>query len=119
MENEILDQLKKRPKGIKIYSDNPLRQKIADILAESIRAEKRLDYVTLHPDDPAVLLLWGWFDDLTPSVFTKGLRSTFGVEIAWWENCFEKGLSEKTTVAKLVEFCAHSIDRRGVERQLS
>ena len=93
----------------------PMTQLAAQIvaaLADAVKHEKEhsLDHVTLHPDDPFVLLAWDCYDDLTPFIFLCNLESAFDLKVShdawsdvvalssdWWAN--------KCTVAVVVERC--------------
>jgi len=83
IEKQIIDQLQSRAERNNDWPTDPLRRRIVEILGAAILAEKGfpLDHVTLHPDDPIILLMWGASDDLTPLIFLAGLEREFEIRI--------------------------------------
>ena len=46
--------------------------------------------MTLHHDDPIVVLLWGCYDDMTPLIFVRNLEAAFDITIPRdvWQDLF-------------------------------
>ena len=135
IEEQILAQLKVRPKVEPKWPPDPKSRAIAEALAEAVRSEKGLDHVALHPLDPASVLFWGAYDDLTPLVFNIELDLIFesGLRPADWEAIFwslvdyGKVARQGPTVAQIVARCRvllehsalreHKLDRLPVSQE--
>jgi hypothetical protein len=110
IERQICDQLNRRPQHGDWPSDTT-RQRIVKALSNAVQREKEhpLDHVTLHQDDPIVLLFWGCYDDITALIFCKNLESDFGVLISHeaWEKLMPgycgRWHDDQRTVGVLVE----------------
>ncbi len=121
IERQIADQLNRRPARSDAWPTDRLCRRIVEILAGAMREEKEvlLTHVTLHPDDPVVLLMWGCYDDLTPQLFLQRLQSEFQFvipreQLCQFTPCSPQHIDDKRTVREVVEYCARhvSLQRR-------
>ena len=83
MERQVCEQLNTRPATNETWPQDLIRRRIVESLGEAVRQEKKhpLRHVTLHRDDPIILLLWGCYDDMTPLIFLRNLETAFDVTI--------------------------------------
>ena len=92
IECQICEQLAARPTDNHDWPKGSTGRRIVDALSKAVREEKEtpLDHVTLHPEDPIVLLWWGCYDNLTPLVSWHELDSEFDVRISRdeWHSIF-------------------------------
>ncbi len=109
IEKQICDQLNARPATNVDWPKAPARMRIVDALAGAVKHEKEhpLEHVTLHPDDPFVLLLWGCYDDLTPVIFRWNLEEAFDLKVSdkRWRELISSNdwFANELTVAEAVE----------------
>jgi len=116
IECQVCEQLAARPTDNHDWPKDSTGRRIVDALSKAVGTEKEkpLDHVTLHPEDPIVLLWWGCYDDLTPFQFFVGLEAEFDVRISrdernsivffsedWWQ--------DERTVSSIVEQCCNLI----------
>jgi len=102
VEQQILGQLTARS-GIGYRADSPSAQRIAELAARTVAAEKGLSHVVLHPDDPIELLFWGPYDDMSPFRFAIQLRKEFGIVLSTEE--MEAFFKNHMTVSQVIAFC--------------
>ena len=121
IERQIIGQLQNRPKYNGDWPVDPLTRRIMEILGTAILEEKGnpLDHVTLHPDDPIALLMWGAHDDMTPLAFLVRFEKEFEVSVldedrAQLIPCSPKHLDNSRTVREFAEDCVRQLATLGV-----
>lgn len=103
IERQIVDQLTARS-GIGYRADSPSHQRIADLIASIVAAEKGLSHVVLHPEDPIELLFWGPYDDMSPLRLRDALQKELGIVLSTQE--MQRLLRKGVTVSEVVAFCS-------------
>lgn len=114
--DQITRQLEQRDNSHETWPLQAEQQRVVQALRAAVCQEKGLDSLTIHPLDPAILLFWSSYDDLTPLIFSLALESEFQMPIhrddlfeAIWGKDFahngENVLQPPVTVEQLVDRC--------------
>lgn len=116
IEAQILRQLAARYDLQVTWPTDAVQKRVVTALSAAVCDEKGLDRLVLHPHDPAILLLWGPYDDLTPELFRRELEWEFHTKIATtsfydvlWasdvegKRSYHHILKSQTTVKEIVE----------------
>jgi hypothetical protein len=114
IETQIIRQLEARPDCNDDWPTDAKQRGIVRVLSNAVCDEKLCRQgVALHPDDPVALLMWGYYDDLTPLLSKSGLMRLFGLKKlpAALPEFFQRDvgsdlLASRRTVRDLVEFYA-------------
>lgn len=81
IEAQILRQLAARHDLQVTWPTDAVQRRVVTALNVAVCYEKGLHRLILHPNDPAILVLWGAYDDLTPELFRQELESEFQTKI--------------------------------------